>query len=272
MLREDLNHPFVSGNKWWKLRDNLKEAVRTGKPILTFGGAYSNHIYATAAASNELGIASIGIVRGEPGEKESETLTFAKRMGMSVHHVSRESYRKKEEDSFLNKMKQKFGDVYIIPEGGTNELAVRCCQEWGAKILNKYGEQFDYICISAGTGGSAAGIISVMSDKKKVVVFSALKNGLFLSDQILEHLRSLGTDRITNYTLQTDYHFGGYGKANNEVLDFINKTKSVLPLDGVYTAKLLLGTIDLCKKGFFTRGSHVLVIHTGGLQGNSGFN
>ncbi len=263
--REDLNHPYVSGNKWWKLKYNLEQAQREGhNTLLTFGGAYSNHLYATAAAAHELGMTSIGIVRGEQTEPLNHTLFFAESHGMSLHFVSREAYRKKNEHEFLQSIRNQFGDVYIIPEGGTNELAVRGCAEF-AKTLEQEID-FDYLCLPIGTGGTMAGMIEGLSSNKKVIGFSSLKGGDFLKDEI----QSLISGTKLNWQVNTDFHFEGYGKTTPELLKFVEdmKKNNQLPLDRVYTAKMMMGVCNLIRQNYFKLGSTILVLHTGGLQGN----
>lgn len=263
--REDLNHPFVSGNKWWKLKYNLEEAQRAGHDtLLTFGGAYSNHLYSTASAAHELRMKSIGIVRGERTEPLNQTLSFAESRGMKLHFVSREAYREKSEPEFLRSLRNQFGEVYVIPEGGTNKFAVHGCAEF-AKTLE--GEiDFDYLCLPIGTGGTMAGMIEGLSSNKKVIGFSSLKGGDFLKDEI----QSLVSNTQLNWQVHTDYHFGGYGKTTPELMLFVENMKKnyQLPLDQVYTAKMMMGILDLTRQGYFKRGSTVLVLHTGGLQGN----
>ncbi|MBI3218846.1 MAG: 1-aminocyclopropane-1-carboxylate deaminase/D-cysteine desulfhydrase [Bacteroidetes bacterium] len=263
--REDLNHPFVSGNKWWKLKYNLEEAQRERhKALLTFGGAYSNHLYATAAAAHELGMKSIGIVRGERTEPLNHILSFAEARGMKLHFISREAYREKKEPEFLRSLRNQFGEVYIIPEGGTNEFAVRGCAEF-AKTLEQEID-FDYLCLPIGTGGTIAGMIEGLSSDKKIVGFSSLKGGDFLINEI----RSLISDTQLEWQVNTDYHFGGYGKISDELLAFMEDMKMnyQLPLDQVYTAKMMTGVFDLIGQNYFEYGSTILVLHTGGLQGN----
>ncbi|MFZ9981208.1 MAG: 1-aminocyclopropane-1-carboxylate deaminase/D-cysteine desulfhydrase [Cyclobacteriaceae bacterium] len=278
VLREDLNHPFVSGNKWWKLRDNIKEAKRSGKPVLTFGGAFSNHIFATAAACNELKIPCTGIIRGEAGPVESSTIRFAKSCGMEIIRVTRGQYRKKEDSDFFDLLPFPSSGFYIIPEGGTNNTAVRSCMNWGQKIAEKFRDDFDCILLPAGTGGTAAGLIAGINGDLFVHVFSVLKSGDFLQNNIarmLEDLFSLiggfNKNLSAHWKLHTNYHFGGYGKRNDRVLNFMKLLSTQSPLDAVYTAKMFLGIADLADLGAFNRGSRLLAIHTGGLQGNSGF-
>ncbi len=264
--REDQNHPFVSGNKWWKLKYNLGEAKSGYTTLLTFGGAYSNHIYATAAAANELGFKSIGIIRGEETHPLNPTLSFAKTSGMKIHYVSREVYRNKTTTSFIEQLHDQFGEFYLIPEGGTNELAVKGCTELG-KQLNEEVE-FDYLCLPVGTGGTIAGMINGVSESKRIIGFPALKGAEFLEDEIKKYTLK------NNWQLVYNYHFGGYAKVTNELIVFMNEFEKQfnVPLDPVYTAKMMFGIIDLIKKKLFEPGSTVLAVHTGGLQGRAGFN
>ena len=263
--REDLNHVTVSGNKWWKLKYNLQEAIQ-GKydTVLTFGGAYSNHIYATAAAAHISNIKSIGIVRGELREPLNATLKFAKEHGMQIHYVSRSAYREKEVPTFLHELRKKFGNFFMIPEGGTNALALQGCKEFGSLIDSIPA---DYICMPIGTGGTMAGILKAITGRKSVLGFSVLKGGA-----ALEHtVRQLAGNTEVDWKVITEYSFGGYGKRNNRVTSFIEsfRDQTNIPLDFVYTGKMMSGIFDLIRKGFFAPGKTILAIHTGGLQGNS---
>ncbi|MFV8375202.1 1-aminocyclopropane-1-carboxylate deaminase/D-cysteine desulfhydrase [Flavobacterium sp. LB1P62] len=265
--REDLIHPFVSGNKFRKLKYNLLQAKEENQEtVLTFGGAFSNHIAAVAFAGKEKGFKTIGIIRGdELGSKISgnPTLLFAQNCGMQLEFISREAYRLKNEISFLENLKQKFGSFYLIPEGGTNELAIKGCQE----ILTKDDAVFDYICCSVGTGGTISGIINSVLSHQKVLGFPALK-GDFLKEEIRNFAQN------ENWELITDYHFGGYGKVNNELIGFINQfyEDNQIPLDPIYTGKMVFGVIDLIHKNYFPDQSKILLIHTGGIQGIQGMN
>ena len=265
--REDQIHPFVSGNKFRKLKYNLLEAEKLGqKTLLTFGGAYSNHIAATASAGQNSGFNTIGIIRGEELFNQIEsnpTLRFAKQCGMQFKFVSRDQYKLKTTDAFLEKLKEEFGDFYILPEGGTNTLAIKGCEE----ILTDEDEIFDYICCSVGTGGTISGLINCSKPSQQVLGFSALK-GDFLKQDISKFATK------SNWKLITDYHFGGYAKINTELISFINKFKNdyQIPLDPVYTGKMMFGIFDLIEKNHFPKGSKILAIHTGGLQGIEGMN
>ena len=265
--REDQINAFVSGNKYRKLKYNLLEAEKTGyKTLLTFGGAFSNHIAAVASAGHLIGFKTIGVIRGDELESkisENATLNFAQENGMQFKFVSREIYRSKTSESFLESLKAEFGDFYVIPEGGTNELAVKGCQE----ILYPEDFNFDYICCSVGTGGTISGLINGSKPSQQVLGFPALK-GDFLKEDISKFASQ------TNWKLITGYHFGGYAKINDELVAFINQFKSdySLPLDPVYTGKMLFGIMDLIEQNYFPKGSKILAIHTGGLQGIEGMN
>lgn len=270
--REDLIHPFVSGNKFRKLKYNLQEAKKLKKKaLLTFGGAYSNHIVATAVAGKLEGFKTFGIIRGDELGKnlketleENATLREAHKNGMKFHFVSRELYRQKSSFGFIEKMKNKWGDFYVIPEGGTNCLAVDGCEE----ILTKEDSEFDYICSAVGTGGTIAGLIKSLKKHQRVIGFPALK-GNFLSEEIKKY-----TVKNNNWSLQKAYHFGGYAKYNEELITFINdfKKETTILLDPVYTAKMVFGILNLIKKDTFTEGTKILAIHTGGIQAIAGFN
>ncbi|MFH6772305.1 1-aminocyclopropane-1-carboxylate deaminase/D-cysteine desulfhydrase [Gaetbulibacter aestuarii] len=267
MKREDQIHPFVSGNKFRKLKYNLFEANSFGfKTLLTFGGAFSNHIAATAAAGKIHGFNTIGIIRGEELASKissNPTLKFAQDQGMRLHFVSREAYRNKISKPFLADLKSRFGTFYTIPEGGTNGLAIKGCEE----ILTAQDKDFDYICCAVGTGGTISGIINASEAQQQILGFPALK-GDFLSTIISKFANK------TNWDLNTDYHFGGYAKINEGLVEFINQFKAEqgITLDPVYTGKMLFGIMDLIEKGFFPTDSKILAIHTGGLQGIEGMN
>lgn len=265
--REDLIHPFVSGNKFRKLKYNLLQAKAEKQScLLTFGGAFSNHIAAVAYAGKEYGFQTIGIIRGEELATKIEsnpTLKFAQECGMQLEFVSREDYRLKTELTFLEQLEKKYGSFYLIPEGGTNELAIKGCEE----ILTNEDAVFDYIGCAIGTGGTISGIINSVLSHQKVLGFPALK-GDFLQDEIRNFVQN------ENWELITDYHFGGYGKINSDLVEFINWffEQTQIPLDPVYTGKMVFGIVDLIEKNYFPENSKILVIHTGGLQGIQGMN
>jgi len=265
--REDEIHPLVSGNKYRKLKYNLIEAKSKGcNIILTFGGAYSNHIAATAYAGKEYGLKTIGVIRGEElvdKWRGNPTLVLAHEHGMEFVFVSREKYREKENQSFLEGLQNDFGKFFLLPEGGTNEYAIRGCEE----ILSDSDDDFDVICCAVGTGGTMAGIINSTKEHQKVLGFPALKG-----DFLKEDIRKFALKE--NWKLVTDYHFGGYARIDAELVHFINKFKkdTHIPLDPVYTGKMLFGILDMVHKGFFKPKTKILAVHTGGLQGVVGMN
>ncbi|MFY7740488.1 MAG: 1-aminocyclopropane-1-carboxylate deaminase/D-cysteine desulfhydrase [Flavobacterium sp.] len=265
--REDLIHPFVSGNKFRKLKYNLLEAKQQNhRTLLTFGGAYSNHIAAVAFAGKENGFKTIGVIRGdELSSKISQnpTLKFCQDNGMEFVFVSREQYRLKNTEDFLCNLKNDFDDFYLIPEGGTNDFAVKGCEE----ILSNEDERFDYICCAIGTGGTISGIINSSTSRQKVLGFPSLK-GDFIKKDIRKFAKK------ENWDIISDYDFGGYGKVSDDLIGFINDfyKKYSIPLDPIYTGKMFFGVIDLITKNYFPEDSKILLIHTGGIQGVQGMN
>lgn len=271
LKREDKIHPLVSGNKFRKLKYNLLEAKSTNaQQILTFGGAFSNHIAATAKACELMKIPSIGIIRGEElGENlsktlsQNKTLAFAVKSGMSLKFVSRTAYRQKIEMPLVQEIIKNSPSTYVIPEGGTNELAIKGCQE----ILNKNDETFDIICAPVGTGGTFSGLIEASKSHQKLIGFPALKGG-FLKNEIQKYTSK------TNWRIDNEFHFGGYAKINSELIRFINnfKTKYHIQLDPIYTGKMIFGIVQRIEDGYFSKNTRILAIHTGGLQGIDGMN
>jgi 1-aminocyclopropane-1-carboxylate deaminase len=265
--REDLIHPFVSGNKFRKLKYNLLQAKTKNKDtLLTFGGAFSNHIAAVAAAGKEQGFKTIGIIRGEElinGFGDNPTLNFAAECGMQFDFIARDEYSKKTEQNFISQLNAKWGDFYLIPEGGTNSFAVLGCEE----ILNEDDAEFDFICCCVGTGGTIAGIINSAKPHQKIIGFPALRG-----DFLKEEIRKFAINE--NWELCPEYHFGGYAKTAPELIDFMNSffKQTGIPLDPIYTGKMVYGVIDLVAKNYFPDGSKILMIHTGGLQGIEGMN
>lgn len=265
--REDIIHEFISGNKYRKLKYNILAAQTSGATrLLTFGGAYSNHIAAVAAAGKHYGFETIGVIRGEELASEithNPTLAFAAACGMQFQFISRFDYRQKDQKDFLELLQEKWRMPYIIPEGGTNALAVKGCEEI---LMDKDGD-FDYICCAVGTGGTIAGLINSSAIHQQVLGFPALK-GEFLKEEIEKFAKN---DR---WVLLNGYHFGGYGKVTPELIAFINDfySQNKIPLDPIYTGKMVFGVIDLITKGFFPKDSKILMIHTGGLQGIAGMN
>jgi 1-aminocyclopropane-1-carboxylate deaminase len=262
--RLDKVHPLISGNKWFKLKYNLIEAKKLGHDtLLTFGGAYSNHITATAFSAKANGFESVGIIRGEEHLPLNPTLAFVRKNNMELNYVNRSDYRLKTTANFLDKLKTQFGDFYLLPEGGTNELAVKGTSE----ILDEIDNQ-DYICCPVGTGGTIAGLINASNNKQKVIGFPAIKG----FDGLEKDIKSWVNKQ--NYKFINNYICDGYAKLNKELVEFINQFYLMhnIPLDAVYTGKMLFGILDLIAKDYFPKGSSILAIHTGGLQGNKGMN
>ena len=267
--RLDLVNSGVSGNKFFKLKYNLEKAKNEGKNrVLTFGGAFSNHIYATAEASKAENLASIGIIRGERTKPLNSTLAHAEELGMELYYIDRNKYRNKTDLEFLATLQDKFGDFYLIPEGGTNELAIKGTQE----ILDLDDQQFSHICTSIGTGGTFAGLYASLSENQNLLGFSSLK-GEFIHQEIADLINKFDLNSRGSYEVFTNYHFGGYAKYKEELIDFIwwFYENFDLILDPIYTGKVAFGIWDLIQKDYFPNGSNILFIHTGGLQGNIGF-
>ncbi len=269
--REDQLDDFISGNKYRKLKYNLVKAKSEGhKKLLTFGGAYSNHIHALAYAGHKFNFETIGIIRGERIEPLNPTLSDAEKFGMTLKFIDRSTYKSKLDPKVVAQFKEEFGDFYLVPEGGSNVYAVEGCEE----IIDQINFNFDFICCACGTGGTLAGIICGLKGQVKALGFPVLKGGGFLSADIEELIFLRSSKKYTNWRLMLDYHFGGYAKYEWDLIHFINefKEKHHIPLDPIYTGKMMFGVFDLIKKDFFPPGSRILAIHTGGLQGIRGFN
>ncbi|MBT0809963.1 pyridoxal-phosphate dependent enzyme [Litoribacter ruber] len=267
LKRLDLVHPFISGNKFYKLKYNLEKAKSENHhTVLTFGGAFSNHIQATAVAAKLSEIKSIGIIRGEKPKKLNPTLERALENGMELYFISRESYRMKADPIFLESLKERFGDFFHIPEGGTNDLAIQGTSE----ILTEEDLRADIIATSIGTGGTLAGLVKAAKKHQQVWGFSALK-GDFMGEEFRNLLNAQVINHSCEYTIFTDYHFGGYAKHNKVLLEFIEYfyRSFGIPLDPIYTGKMLYGVLDQCEG---LENKTILCLHTGGLQGIKGFN
>lgn len=267
ILRTDLNHPHISGNKLFKLKYNLQEAKSQEKDtIITFGGAYSNHIAATAAAGKEYGFRTIGIIRGERPKVLNEVLAFAERQGMELQYVSREAYRLKDDLDFIPKYlaqlnsAQTISNYYIIPEGGANALGVKGCIEITAHIP----VPFDLICCACGTGTTLAGIILSLKEGQKALGFQVLKGKRYIYGEVKEWLDAFESAQ-NDWDVNEEYHFGGYAKSSGELKDFIGwfEAKHKVPLDEVYVGKMMYGVYEEMRSGVL-EGKVVVVVHTGG--------
>lgn len=265
--RLDLVNRPIGGNKYYKLKYNLECAHKQGAQMLiTFGGAYSNHILAVAQAGDLMQWPTLGIIRGEElGENILKTLSnnsilkAASQMGMRFEFISRQNYRFKNTCDFLSVLKKKHPKAYILPEGGDNLKAIEGCQE----ILNKTDHIYDYVAVSMGTGSTFSGMLKSLSYRQCLLGFTALKGASFLENKVSRY----GLEK--KYKIINDYHFGGYAKVSDELVNFINSFKecNTIPLDPVYTSKMLYGISDMIQKGAFARQTRLLAIHTGGLQG-----
>lgn len=267
--REDLLHPTISGNKWRKLKYNLIEARDKGfNTLLTFGGAYSNHIHATAGAGKIFGFNTIGIIRGEEHLPLNPTLKDAAEYGMKIHYVDRTTYRTKSQSEFQDQLKSKFGNFYLVPEGGTNSLALKGCEE----IIDDINIDYDYIVSACGTGGTLSGLICGLNGKKKVIGIPVLKGANFLTPTISNLVSNNTGKNFHNWKLYLDYHFGGYAKIKKELIDYMREFERInnFLLDPVYTAKMIYAIYDLIKNNNIKKGSTVIALHTGGLQGRKG--
>ena len=273
LKRDDLIHPSVSGNKWRKLKYNLQIAQTVGHDtLLTFGGAFSNHIHAVAAAGKLYGFQTIGVIRGEPKLPYNPTLAFAEKQGMQLYFISRTAYRQKETPSFREELRAQFGNFYLLPEGGTNELAFKGCAEIVTEIVEEISPNYIFTC--CGTGGTITGIIQGCANLPIAVRGVAALKGNFLTTDIKQFLSKSTTPYTKDWSIFEDYHFGGYAKFKPALIDFINQFKSQydIALDPIYTGKLLFGIFDLLSNGYFEKGSTIVAVHTGGLQGIEGFN
>jgi len=268
--RLDLLHPVVQGNKHYKLHYNIQAAIKSGhSSLLTFGGAYSNHIHATALSAAHNGMQVIGMIRGEIPRPLNPTLADAENQGMKLYPMPRNSYREKNDPKIWQQLRSRFGDVYIIPEGGTNALAIKGCKE----ILEPWDKDMDIVAVPIGTGGTFAGLLASASPKQQVLGFPALK-GAFIHEEISKLLEAHQIRPACAWQIHDAYHFGGYAKFNPELIQFIKEIKkaSGIPLEPLYTGKMLFGLLDLIRQDTFPRGTRILAIHTGGLQGLRGFN
>ena len=274
VLRLDKIHPLLSGNKWYKLKYNLLEFQQKRElPILSFGGAYSNHLYALAAAGKILGMQTIGVVRGELPSTLNPVLTFAKEQGMTLHSVSRSDYRRKQQAAFLEDLRSKYGDFHLLPEGGSNALAIKGCEEI-ASLLNWSGSDSKrLVALCCGTGTTMAGLISGLSKlpaegAPEVLGISVLKADGYLQTEISEQLANCESSNSIAWRVNDSYHCGGYGRSNAALDAFLRKFEilSEIPIEPVYTGKLFYALFDLIEKGEIARGTEVLAIHTGGIH------
>ena len=263
--REDLIHPIIGGNKWRKLKWNISSILADrNKPVLSFGGAFSNHIYALAGAGVLFDVKTIGIIRGEEGKQLNPTLGYAKSVGMHLHYVCRKDYRDKTSLAFLEMLRNRFGDFHLIPEGGSNSLALPGCADVITELDTQLQGAYDYVCLPCGTAGTLAGLIS-SNTKKKFLAIAVLKGAGFLHKNVDQ---LLGVRRGSNWEINLDYHFNGYAKRPTELMQFITTFQQAynIPLEPVYSGKMFYGLFDLIAKKYFPQGTIIVALHTGGLQ------
>ncbi len=262
LKRDDLIHAELPGNKWRKLKYNIGAAREQGmSTLLTFGGAYSNHVKATAAAGHYFGFHTIGVIRGEEHVPLNNSLRYAASHGMRLIYMDRSVYREQTDPAIISDLRSRFGDFYLIPEGGSNALAVEGCRE----LADEIDVGFDIICCPCGTGGTLAGISAGLHRSQQALGFSALKGGAFLTDKVAELQRqSLGTV-LDNWSIDTEFHFGGFARRMPKLDEFITLFTRLhgLTLDWVYVAKMMYGIFSLVERGAFTADTSIVAVITG---------
>jgi 1-aminocyclopropane-1-carboxylate deaminase len=258
LKRDDLIHPELPGNKWRKLKHNLGPAREHGT-VLTFGGAYSNHIRATAAAGRIFGFATIGVIRGEEHLPLNDTLAYAERMGMRLTYLDRAAYRRKHEPGVVAALRERWGGFHLLPEGGSNAAAVRGCAELGAEVPG-----YDVVCCPCGTGGTLAGLAAGLAPGQRALGFSVLKGG-FLHAEVERLQRETYGGLRGAWRVEDGFHFGGYARRTRELDAFIADfaERHGIVLDRVYTAKMMSGVLTLAERGAFPEGARVLAVITG---------
>lgn len=274
--RDDLIHPWVSGNKWRKLKYNLLAArIKQHETLLTFGGAYSNHILATAHAGRLWGFRTVGIIRGEAYTPLNPVLAEAQDAGMELHYLERWRYRRKNSSPVQAQLAHRFGRFYLLPEGGTNDLALAGCQE----ILHEIEIPFDLICVPCGTGGTLAGLVAGLRAGQRATGFAVLRGEQFLEWEVCQLLARRKNGDVNrgqrvnpavgissaNWSINFNYHFGGYAKSSSALFDFMEsfEQRHRIFLDRIYTGKLVYGVYDLILKKKIARGTTIVVVHTG---------
>lgn len=262
LKRDDLIHLDIPGNKWRKLKYNLEAARRQGyQTLLTFGGAYSNHLRATAAAGKLFGFRTIGIVRGEEHLPLNWSLAATQAHGMTLHYLDRETYRRKHTPEIIDHLCQHFGNIYVLPEGGSNALAVKGCAELPAEI----DIDFDIISCAVGTGATLAGIAAGIKPSQRAIGISVVKGGEFLTHDVARLQREAYGNTIDNWHIETGYHFGGYARTPAELIHFAHEFKATygIAIDTIYVAKMLYGVFDMITNGYFETGTTIIATVTG---------
>lgn len=258
LKRDDLVHPELPGNKWRKLKHNVGPARERGT-LLTFGGAYSNHLRAAAAAGRIYGFATVGVVRGEEHLPLNDSLAYARRMGMRLAYMDRTTYRRKHEPDVIAGLRERWGDFYLLPEGGSNALAVEGCAELGAEVPG-----YDVVCCPCGTGGTLAGLAAGLAPGQRALGFSVLK-GDFMQAEVERLQREAYGGLRGHWRVESGFHFGGYAKSTPELAAFIDDfaDRHGVVLDRIYTAKMMYGVLALAERGDFAEGTRILAVVTG---------
>jgi len=279
--RDDLIHSDISGNKWRKLKFNLQGACEQDiNHIVSFGGAYSNHIHALAAAGFYFGFKTTGIIRGEDFYRNNPTLRQAQEWGMKLHFVDRKTYRLRHDNEYLKTLKIQYPEAVIVPEGGTNLAALQGVKEVATEILSQADFNIDHIFTATGSGGTLAGLISGFSQKSsiqlqktKITGIAVLKQADYLKNEISNLLIEDDVSNPISWQLKTDYHLGGYAKVSNEHAQFCHEfeLQTEVPIEPIYTGKMFAAIFKLIEQGEIKAGSNIIALHTGGLQGLQGF-
>ena len=274
VLRLDKCHPLLSGNKWYKLKYNLLEFQKQADlPILSFGGAYSNHLHALAGAGKLVGMKTIGIVRGEMPEPLNPVLAYAREQGMALFPVSRDDYRRKQDADFLHELRVRFGDFHLLPEGGSNSLAIKGCAEIASLLKWQDADAKRLVALCCGTGTTMAGLISGLSkiqgdSAPEVLGVSVLKGDGYLQGEVLGQLQACGCIDPVDWRVDDTHHCGGYARSNPALQLFLREFAefSDLPLEPVYTGKLFYAVFDLIESGVISAGTEIVAIHSGGIH------
>ncbi|WP_448213594.1 1-aminocyclopropane-1-carboxylate deaminase/D-cysteine desulfhydrase [Colwellia sp. MEBiC06753] len=267
--RDDLIHPIISGNKWRKLQGNIEYAKANDySGILSFGGAFSNHIHALAYACQQQQLKTIGIIRGEPEYQHNYTLSWAKHWQMQLNFVDRITYKRRYQQDYLDELTSQYPDYFIVPEGGTNQLALTGMAGVIDELTNQL--EFDSLMLPIASGGTTAGLIAADNGEHQILSIAVLKQAEYLLQEIKALLPNGATS--TNWRLLTEFHRGGYAKFSAE--DCINlaelTTHFNVPFEPIYSGKMLLALLDLIEQGYFPAGHRIVLLHTGGIQGVSG--
>ncbi len=274
VLRLDKIHPLIEGNKWFKLKHNLQVfQERRDLPILSFGGAYSNHLRALAAAAKLLNMKTIAVLRGELVEPLNPVLSFAREQGMELIPVSRSDYRRKHDPQFLSQLQAQFGEFHLLPEGGSNLLAVKGCEEIVQNVCWQSSARKRVLALCCGTGASMAGLISGLSKREHVLPpgvlgISVLKAQGYISQEVNRWLQANDCSNAVNWSVEESYHCGGYARSSPALSAFLTEFKSysAIPLEPVYTGKLFFALFDMVQRGVISAGTEILAIHTGGIH------